>query len=325
MDEFLKLFPGSIRREFERLAFDIKELEEVRIRVGQPVFIHYRGKEWAVCKSGELESYQPDHSYLSFSDSDIKKIIDYLCDFSVYSYEDEIKKGYLTVPGGHRIGLCGGASMEGGQIKTLRYITYLNIRIAHEVKGVADPVMRYLFGSRHVHNTLIISPPGLGKTTLLRDIIRQASDGTHANKGYKVALVDERSEIAGCYHAIPQNDVGIRTDVLDGSLKAEGMLMLLRSMSPQIIAVDEIGGTNDVHALEEMIRSGCSMIATVHADSMEDLLKKEIFHSMMQKHFFTRFILITGKCRMERQYQVYDEELRELYHTPFRLVTDQCS
>ena len=322
---FFRLFPGTIRREFERIEFDFSELEEVRIRVGQPVFFHYKDQEWAVSEKGRLEIYQANQKYLIFSDNEIKKILDYICDFSIYSYEEEIRKGYLTVPGGHRIGVCGGAVMEGEQIKTLRYITYMNIRIAHEVIGAADPVMAQLFQRERLHNTLIISPPGFGKTTLLRDMIRQASDGCCGRNGYKVALVDERSEIAGCYHAVPQNDVGIRTDVLDASGKAEGMLLLLRSMSPQIIAVDEIGGIQDVHALDEMQRCGCALIATVHADSMEDLLQKELYQSFIKKQFFTRYVLIMGKKQFERFYYLYDENRKELGRTSFRVVNRKCS
>ena len=187
--------------------------------------------------------------------------------------------------------------LNGNQIQGMKYISCINVRLAHQIKGCADPVMPYIQKKDWVAHTLIISPPRCGKTTLLRDIIRQISNGREGVPGMTVGVVDERSELAGCYQGIPQNDLGIRTDILDGCPKAEGMQMLLRSMSPSVVAVDELGGVEDFKAVEAVINCGCKLIATSHGSSLEDIARQPLFQKLLDMQVFERYILLGRQDR----------------------------
>ena len=192
-------------------------------------------------------------------------------------------------------------------LKTIKNISFINIRIAHEVKGVADNLMHRVYENGRIHNTLIISPPGFGKTTLLRDIIRNISNGSGYGGGRTCSIIDERSELAGSYNGIPQLDVGMRTDVLDACPKSLGMMMAIRSMAPQIVAVDELGTEEDIRALFSVIRSGCSILATVHGDDIESLNEKSFLKEVMKEKVFTRYIVITNQ---RHETNIYDGELK---------------
>ena len=213
---------------------------------------------------------------------------------SRYAFQNEIKRGFLTIEGGHRIGICGEViSDEEGNIQSIKYISAVNIRIAHEMKGVAGKVMSYIYSRKKVENTLIVSPPGAGKTTLLRDIIRQLSFGDEEQHGMNVGVVDERGEIAACFQGIPQLDVGPRTDVLDNCKKAEGMRMLLRSMAPQVIAVDELGSLEEVELIQQMAGNGCAVIATIHGENMEELKQKKNLWELWEQDIFRNIIFLS--------------------------------
>jgi len=213
----------------------------------------------------------------------------------LYAIEEELKNGFITIPGGHRVGITGKVVMDQGKIKTMKHLTGFNFRVCKEFPGSADKVMPYIISfPNKVRHTLIISPPCCGKTTLLRDIIRQVSEGVPLIrfKGLTVGVVDERSEIAGCHQGIPQMDVGIRTDVLDGCPKAEGMLMLVRSMGPKVIATDEIGKQADIEALQEVINAGIKIIATIHGENISDLIKRPGLKYLLEQEIFERFIVL---------------------------------
>ena len=225
----------------------------------------------------------------------LRETLEFAGAYSLYAYEDEIRQGYLTLPGGHRIGVTGKAVTENGQVKTLRYITSLNIRVAHEVKGCADAVLPWLYSSEGLCHTLLISPPRCGKTTLLRESIRQISNGRTGFRGMRVGVVDERSEIGGSHLGVPGLDVGVRTDILDGCPKAEGMMMLVRSMSPELIAVDEIGGNADMEAMENAISCGCRILATVHGSSLEEIRQKPLVSGLLQTGIFERFVVLDAR------------------------------
>ena len=189
------------------------------------------------------------------------------------------------------MGLAGRAVMNGCEIQTLKHISALNLRIAHPVQGCGERWRKYLYEKGEPCHVLIISPPGCGKTTLLRDAVRILSDGCKEIDGVTVGVVDERSEIAGTYRGAATHNLGIRTDVLDGCPKSLGMEMLLRSMSPKVLAVDEIGAS-DVGAIENALRCGCKVLATLHGECIQDFFGKPGFASLVREKVFERYIFL---------------------------------
>lgn len=197
------------------------------------------------------------------------------------------------------MGIAGQAIVDKGEIRNLRYIASVNIRMSHEILGCADGLFPAITCHRRLLHTLLVSPPGCGKTTLLRDIIRQVSDGNSYVKAATVGVVDERSEIAGCYYGVPQNHLGMRTDVLDGCPKAEGMIMMIRSMRPEVLAVDEIGEPEDVQAISYSMHCGLRMIATAHGESMEELKRKPVFSKMIEEKRFERYVFLEKQGKIQ--------------------------
>lgn len=310
-EEILHLFPQSMRSKWAQAAGQADRLQEIRLRVNVPATVLIDNREWFVDGAGRLLDRQPGGA--SCSPEELEAVLKHLCQYSVYAFADEIRQGFLTVQGGHRVGLAGQVILEDGdRVRNLKYIRYLNIRIAHEIKGVSDSVLPYLYdGQGRVLNTLLVSPPGCGKTTMLRDIIRHLSDGTRYGQGVNVSVVDERSEIAGSYLGIAQNDVGIRTDVLDGCPKQEGMMMLIRAMAPQVLAVDELGSEGDIRALQMASGCGCKLIATIHGESLEEIKKKQYMRKIMDDGLFERYLVLTkrsGRCQVEG---IYDGKGRQ--------------
>ncbi len=271
-------------------AFD--EMEEVRIRALKPLIIYKAKEEFFVSPLGNL-STTLSTAFIP-SPQDLIDTLEIMSNYSLYAFEEELKNGYLTLQGGHRVGLVGKIIVEYGKVKTQRYIGGMNIRISHEIKGCANEVIPHLLYKNSIYHTLIVSPPRCGKTTLLRDLVRQISTGIpKIFHGMTVGIVDERSEIAGSYQGIPQNDVGIRTDVLDCCPKADGMSILLRSMSPGVIAVDEIGKTEELYAIEDALSAGVKIICTVHGSSLSDIQKKPVLSQLLQKQAFERIVVLS--------------------------------
>lgn len=277
-EEILSIFPGMLREALAELRVNTNNLQEIRIRAGRPVTVLCGNREYI---SGRVTD-----------GAQVSEILAYLSSYSLYAYEDEIRQGFLSLPGGHRVGLSGRTVLESRKIKTITEISSLNIRFAHEIRGCADGLLPHLWENGRLLHTLIVSAPGRGKTTLLRDCIRQISNGSPYNGGMTVGVVDERSEIAGSFRGVPGNDVGMRTDVLDGCPKAEGMMMLIRSMSPKVIAVDEIGSSDELAALMTAMHCGCVLLATVHGSSMEELRKKPVLKDMMELKMFERYVVL---------------------------------
>ncbi|QUI23813.1 stage III sporulation protein AA [Vallitalea pronyensis] len=303
-----KILPAPLRDWFQTMKKrDIKGLQEIRLRVGKPVIIYMHNQEYYVSEN-ELVSWGKNRYVVT--DKDIKETMEFISNYSLYAFEDEVRHGYITIEGGHRVGLSGKVIVENRQVKTIKYISCINIRISHEIKGCSDSIMTYLFEDHQVLHTLIISPPKCGKTTLLRDIIRQLSNGYEDQEGITVGVVDERSELGGCYRGVPQNDIGMRTDILDGCPKTEGMLMLIRSMSPAVIAVDEIGSSEDIDAIDFVMNAGSKIICTVHGANVNEVKDKPILGKLMDKGVIERFIVLENKNGIGDMKKVYDKQYK---------------
>ena len=309
--DITKLFPAQIRKALGQALFDRNKIYEIRLRVNAPLIVIYQGKEYFLTLEGELTREEAKAYHVQTED--LKEMLEYISGYSLYAFEEEIRQGFLTIVGGHRVGIAGKTILDGNKIKSLKYISYINLRLSHQIKGCASPILPYIIKNRQICHTLIISPPRCGKTTLLRDLIRQVSNGNRYMPGVSVGVVDERSEIAGSYQGIPQNDLGIRTDVLDCCPKAEGMMMLIRSMSPEVVAVDELGDYEDIHAIESVIRCGCKLFATVHGSSIEDITRKPLLQRLMQEKVFERYIVLYKKDCAGQIKAIYDERGTGLY------------
>lgn len=304
-ESILGVLPGNIRRAIEKEQISYGGLQEIRIRTDKPLLLIYKGTELLTGRTG-------GEPYI-VTKEDLREMIDYISGYSLYAYEQEMRQGFITIEGGHRVGMTGQVIMEEGQVRNLKHISSVNVRISHEVVGCADALFPFITKGKTLCHTLIISPPRCGKTTLLRDLVRQISDGNRYLKGKSVGVVDERSEIGGCYMGVEQNHLGMRTDILDGCPKAEGMIMLIRSMSPEVIAVDEIGMQEDVRAIEYAMHCGCKMIATAHAASIEELMIKPVFDELIREKRFERYVVLSGDTRVGEIEGVYDENIRRLY------------
>lgn len=309
-DEIIRIFPDYMKIRWEQALCHTDSLQEIRLGVGCPVRLKFAGEEKFLSGRGLVNRQTGD--VWCITEKEMDEIVRNICRYSMYAFENEIRQGFLTVPGGHRIGMAGQVVLnENGSIRNISHIRFLNIRISHEVVGAAKALMPYLYEEKRVLNTLLISPPGCGKTTFLRDIVRQISDGNPYGAGRQVGVVDERSEIAGSYMGIPQNDVGIRTDVLDGCPKVQGMMLLMRSMSPAVVAVDEIGSHEDMRAVLGVLQCGSSVVATMHGSKMRNVQAYLDFGEQIT--MFERFVFLEKKQGICGIRKILDENGNELW------------
>jgi stage III sporulation protein AA len=271
-NEIIKYFPEKIKNEINKL--NIENFEEIRFRVLKPIIIKEHDKETILNIDGQ--------AYI-LSKEELNKTFEMICSNSIYAFQEELANGFITIAGGHRIGITGKPLYKEGKIYSMKDISSLNIRIARQVLGCADNIIEKIIDK----NVLIVALPGAGKTTLLRDIVRQIS-----NSGKNIGIVDERSEIAAVYKGIPQNDIGIRSDVIDSVYKADGIKMLVRSMKPDYIATDEIGNDDDIEAIKYAINAGVKIIATAHGGNIEDLKRRKKLYELIENKIFEKIIFI---------------------------------
>jgi stage III sporulation protein AA len=281
-EEIVGIFPTKIGNLLKD-RLNKEQVYELRIKIGKPILVYSKYGESII-------------NYISTKE-DMKSIMQKVSNYSLYAYEEDIRQGFITIKGGHRIGIAGECVMEKGEVKTIRNISSVNIRICREVIGCSNKVMKYITSAYKVYNTIIISPPKCGKTTILRDIARNISSGMPSLgiAGKKVAVIDERSEIGACYFGIPQSDLGIRTDVLDNCLKREGLIMAIRSLSPEVLICDEIGTKGDVEALIMAFNSGVNIITTIHGFTIEDLYKRRVLSDLLDNEILERVIILSNR------------------------------
>lgn len=277
-----------------------KELREIRFRVGRGLILETAAGEVLLNGKGHPVSTEAEAYWIT--ETDVKTALELLTGYSVYAFEEELRQGYFTVEGGHRVGVAGRAVTENGRVQRLGYISFLNVRVAHACIGCGEGLFRRLYGDGQYYHTLLFAPAGCGKTTFLRDLIRLLS-----NAGLRVGVADERSELAACHHGIPQHDLGMRTDVMDGCPKAEAMSMLLRSMTPQILAADEIGMEADVFAVRAAAGSGCKVVASAHGGSFSELIRNPVLRTLWEERRFERYVRLEKAGQGFCVGEIYDE------------------
>jgi len=278
------------------LIYGLEPLEEIRLRAEKPLILQNYYKEWFIGADGLLSS-KPSGSFL-VSQEDIRLSLEMMSENSIYAYQDEIRNGYITIKGGHRVGLSGRVVLEGGAVRNIKDISGLNIRLSNQIPGCSFKLLPYLFrNSSDIYNTLIISPPQCGKTTILRDIAKTLGTGAseYGFKGVKVGIIDERSELAACMKGIPQNDVGIRTDVLDGCPKNIGMPMMIRSMSPAVIITDEIGNDGDREAVQCVLNAGVRIVTSAHGYNISELKSRREVLKLIEDKVFERYVVLGNR------------------------------
>ena len=287
------LLPWALRQGADRLSKgDKARAEELRLRVGRPPS--------AVWPEGERPL--PGLENTPVQPGDLSLVLEVATQASVHTVLDRVRDGFVTVRGGHRVGLCGTAAVEEGEIRTLRQLSSLAIRVAREVPGAAEGLLPQLLEGGELQSAVLLSPPGGGKTTLLRDLIRRVSDGI-GTAPLRVGVADERGEIAALWNGRPQLAVGRRTDVLEGCPKAQGLMMLLRAMNPQILAADEITAPEDVRALVTAAGCGTALLATAHGRDREDLTRRPLYRELMEARVFRRLVYIRPQ-QGARRYEV---------------------
>lgn len=283
MEYILKCLPTQLAKLI--LEHNIQKLEEIRIRVNKPVIL----------KLGQVEIVL---NY-TITTNEIIGILQNICNNSIYTYQNQICNGFITLPGGNRVGIAGNVVIKDGQVSNISYIYSLNFRISHQINGASDNILKYVLDTENntIFNTLIVSPPGAGKTTMIRDLAKRISNGINEInfRGLDVSIIDERGEIAAMTKGIIFNDVGIRTDVLDNVPKSIGIRMAVRSMAPKVIIADEIGNKDDVNIINYAICSGVKCIFTAHGSNMEDLLKNNEINKIINLQLFSKIIFLDEK------------------------------
>ena len=310
--ELSQYLPKDLRGALRALDQDTAaRVEELRIRASRPLMVAAGGRDIFVDAHGRAVGPK---DALRIGAEHVGEIFERVTRASVYAVEHELQCGYTTLPGGYRVGFCGKTVIRFGVPTIISPCASFNIRIVREVIGCADPVLPFLVEDGSVHSTLVVSPPGLGKTTLLRDIARSLSTGFAGCAGFHVSIVDERSEIAACYGGVPQTELGPRVDVLDGCPKAAGMQMLVRAMAPDVLVVDELARPEELEAVRDAAGGGVAVIASAHGETVDQVLRRPAFAGCAGHDVFTRCVLLCRAGKAGRIRGVFAlPEMRVLY------------
>ncbi len=296
LSEALRFFPSELRQVLLRIPRDSQsKLIEIRMRTNQPLELNFGATDSFISSKGDLANKIEEA--LVINNDLLRKTLNAFTTGSFYALEEELNQGYLALPGGHRVGITGQVFYNGESIRIIRNISSINFRIARSIIGIARPLLPFLWKEGRFLKTLIIGAPATGKTTLLREIIREISTGAPSLgiPGIHVGLVDERSEIAGSYQGIPQLDVGPRTDVLDNCSKRDGVYLLLRAMNPHLIATDEVGREDDFRVIEDILNAGVSFLATAHARNLTEAILRPGLKKVLQEGAVERLVFVTNR------------------------------
>ena len=278
-------------------------LEEIRLRAERPIQLVFSEYERMISGAGER---------MPVTQEDISSVVSRICEQSVYAWESELSSGFVTLPGGYRVGVTGKCVMENGGARRISDITSVNIRITRQCAGVAAPYLPALLdASGRPLSTLVVSPPGCGKTTFLRDLARLLSCGCGV-RPQRVSIVDTRYELAGCVRGVPRFDVGPRTDVRSGGEKADGILSMLLVMSPQVIVTDEIAAPEDVLAVLDACGCGVAVLSSTHGANLRDLISRPVLGTLIGTRVFSRYVLLSGRHGAGTVEAVYGREGEEL-------------
>lgn len=268
-DDLLEYLPDELKTALKGLPAKIKiTAEEIRLRAGRPLSLTIMGSQFFVYAGGTC--MLPRKNCITVTRAALETVFLNLCSHSVYSHNEELCEGYISLKGGHRAGVCGRVVLNHGNIETIKDISSINLRIAKEVPHCADEIIKNFDGG----GILICGGPGTGKTTLLRDIASQLASGA-IGRCLKVSVVDSRGEIGAVLRGVPSANIGSTTDIISGVPKGKGIEIALRTLYPDVIIFDELGNQTEVLAAMQSFNSGVTVITSAHAGSLEELKRRE--------------------------------------------------